>query len=86
MVHSSSSSGVFNAGSGSQTIVFGGTDDDFNVGFLTYHKFRNYEKVIYDTLGEKALSGLSTGAIYYVNTDAPAGMTTISSFVDYNGD
>ena len=29
---------VFNSGSGSQTIVVKGSDD-FNVGFLTYHKF-----------------------------------------------
>ena len=59
---------VFNSGSGSQTIVVTGSDD-FNVGFLTYHKFRNHERVVYDTFGGKALSGLSTGAIYYANTE-----------------
>ena len=75
---------VFNAGAASQTIAVT-SDDDYNVGFLTYHKFRNHERVIYDTFGEKALAGLSTGAIYYVNTNAPAGMTTISSFVGYAG-
>ena len=61
------------------------THDDYNVGFLTYHKFRNYEQVVYDTFGEKALAGLSTGAVYYVNTENVAGLTTISSFVGYAG-
>ena len=86
---------VFNSGSGSQTVAITttivknslgiNTEGNYNVGFLTYHKLRNYEKVIYDTLGEKALSGLSTGAVYYVNTDAPTGITTISSWLDYDG-
>ena len=34
---------------------------------------------------EKNLSGLSTGAVYYVNTENVAGLTTISSFVGYAG-
>jgi len=75
---------VFNSGSGSQTIVVKGSDD-FNVGFLTYHKFRNHEQVIYDTFGEKALAGLSTGAVYYVNTSTPTGMTEIDTWVGYAG-
>ena len=75
---------VFNAGGGSQTIVVTGSDD-FNVGFLTYHKFRNYERLVYDTFSEKALAGFSTGAIYYINTNAPTGMTTISTWVGYAG-
>jgi hypothetical protein len=75
---------VFNAGAGSQTVAIT-THDDYNVGFLTYHKFRNYEQVVYDTFGEKALAGLSTGAVYYVNTENVAGLTTISSFVGYAG-
>ena len=75
---------VFNSGSGSQTVAIT-THDDYNVGFLTYHKFRNYERVVYDTFSEVALSGLSTGAIYYVNTENVAGLTTISSWVGYAG-
>ena len=75
---------VFNSGSGSQTIVVTGSDD-FNVGFLTYHKFRNHERVVYDTFGGKALSGLSTGAIYYVNTQNVAGLTTMATWVGYGG-
>ena len=86
---------VFNSGSGSQTVAITttivknslgiNTEGNYNVGFLTYHKFRNYERVIYDTLGEKGLSGLSTGAIYYINTDAPTGITTISTWLGNDG-
>ena len=36
------------------------------IGFTTYHKFRNGERVEYKTFGEKSLTGLSTGAIYHV--------------------
>jgi len=74
---------VFNAGPLSQTVAITttvvknslgiNTEGNYNVGFLTYHKFRNYERVIYDTFGEKALSGFDTGAFYYVNTTQPDG-------------
>ena len=86
---------VFNAGSLSQTVglntdvatnalgitTYGG----YNVGFLTYHKFRNYERVVYETSGEKALSGLDTGAVYYVNTQNVGNWSTIDSWVGYGG-
>ena len=36
------------------------------IGFTTYHKFRNGERVEYQTFGKKSLTGLSTGSIYYV--------------------
>ena len=36
------------------------------IGFTTYHKFRDGERVEYKTFGNKSLTGLSTGAIYYV--------------------
>ena len=78
---------VFNAGSGSQTIAVT-SDDDYNVGFLTYHKFRNHERIVYDTFGEKSLAGLDTGATYYVNTDqryGQTGLTTITSWTGYAG-
>ena len=78
---------VFNAGSGSQTIAIT-SDDDYNVGFLTYHKFRNHERIVYDTFGEKSLAGLDTGATYYVNTDQRyehTGLTTITSWTGYAG-
>ena len=38
------------------------------IGFSTYHKFRNAEKVIYKTDGQEAVAGLSTDALYYVQT------------------
>ena len=89
---------VFNAGSLSQTVAFGteivknslgiNTDGGYNVGFLTYHKFRNNERIVYDTFGEKGLVGLDTGAVYYVNTQQrydTTGFTTITSWVGYGG-
>ena len=36
------------------------------IGFTTYHKFRIGERVRYETHGKKSLTGLTTGAIYYV--------------------
>ena len=38
------------------------------VGFSTYHKFRNNEKVIYKTDGQTAVLGLTTDATYYAST------------------
>ena len=83
---------VFNAGNLSQTVAIA-TDviydnPGYNVGFLTYHKFRNNERVVYDTFGEKGLVGLDTGAVYYVNTQQrydTTGFTTITSWVGYAG-
>ena len=37
------------------------------IGFNTYHKFRDYEKVIYQPNGQVPITGLSTGAEYYVD-------------------
>ena len=71
---------VFNAGPLSGTIGITTTSGDYNVGFLTYHKFRNYERVVYETGGEKALAGLDTGAVYYVNVDNTAGVTTVQNW------
>ena len=48
--------------------------DDNTIGFSTYHKFRNGEKVIYKTNGETAIGGISTDAIYYVHN---VGVSTI---------
>ena len=48
--------------------------DDNTIGFSTFHKFRNGEKVIYETNGETAIGGISTGAVYYVHT---VGVSTI---------
>ena len=60
------------------------------IGFSTYHKFRDYEKVIYKTNKQTALSGLTTDASYHVSVvnastirlhnkekDAIAGINTV---------
>jgi hypothetical protein len=41
------------------------------IGFSTYHKFRNSERVIYKTSGQKAVGGLSTDSSYYVSVTNP---------------
>ena len=56
---------IFNSGSGSQTVAITttivknslgiNTECNYNVGFLTYHKFRNHEQVVYDTLGGSSI-------------------------------
>ena len=37
------------------------------IGFSSYHKFRDYEKVLYLTEGQTSVGGISTNAQYYVN-------------------
>jgi hypothetical protein len=41
------------------------------VGFNTYHKFRNTERIIYDTQGQKGVGGLSTDSSYFVSVQSP---------------
>jgi len=62
-----------------------------SIGFSTYHKFRNAEKIIYKTNGQQAIGGIVTNSSYYVsipdlytvklhNTydDALSGINTVS--------
>ena len=65
-------------------VLFNATSDaarvdltDSTIGFSTYHKFRNGEKVIYKTDGQTAVGGISTDAIYYVHT---VGVSTIKLY------
>ncbi len=37
------------------------------IGFSTYHKFRDFESIIYLTQGQSGVGGLSTNAKYFVN-------------------
>jgi len=37
------------------------------IGFSTYHKFRDLEKVVYKTDGQKAIVGLVTDSVYYAS-------------------
>ena len=48
--------------------------EDNTIGFSTFHKFSNGEKVIYRTNGGTAIGGISTDAIYYVHT---VGVSTV---------
>jgi len=55
----------FNSQGTSQEVGFGTTVS--TIGFSTYHKFRNAEKVLYITDNQKGISGLTTDAPYYVS-------------------
>ena len=61
------------------------------IGFSTYHKFRNIERVVYKTDGQTAITGLVTDSQYYVESvdastiklynnegDAISGLNTVS--------
>ena len=50
---------------------------DSTIGFSTFHKFRNGEKVVYKTFGQTAVTGIVTDAIYYVHT---VGVSTIKLY------
>jgi hypothetical protein len=41
------------------------------IGFSTYHKFRNAEKVIYITNDQKGVGGISTYSSYFVSVQSP---------------
>ena len=55
--------------SGIGTVGFG--SDASTIGFTTYHKLRNGERVVYKTFGERAILGLSTDAVYHVSVQSP---------------
>ena len=37
------------------------------IGFSSYHKFRDFERVVYQTEGQTSVGGITTNAQYYVN-------------------
>jgi hypothetical protein len=41
------------------------------IGFTTFHKFRNAERVIYTTSNQRGVGGLSTDSSYYVSVQSP---------------
>jgi len=55
---------------------------DNTIGFSTYHKFRNTERVIYRTDGQTAVSGLSTDSEYYVETVDASTIKLYNNFGD----
>ena len=79
----------------SQSAVSVSLGTGYNVGFSTYHKFRNAEAITYRTAGQKSVGGISTDTTYFASVinpttvrlhllqrDAIAGINTIqlSSF------
>jgi len=60
-----SPTGLSTVATGIGSVGFGSTGS--TIGFSTFHKFRNGERVVYKTFGEKAISGLSTDAVYHVS-------------------
>ena len=62
-----------------------------SIGFSTYHRFRDYEEVVYQTSGQRAIAGLTTNSSYFVKStdlqnlqlfnsrsDAVSGINTIN--------
>ena len=56
---------LFNA-NGSQVSLNNDT-----IGFSTYHKFRNAEKIIYITNDQRGVGGISTDSSYFVSVQSP---------------
>jgi hypothetical protein len=52
------------------------------IGFGSYHKFRDYEEVIYITNGQTAVSGLSTNSTYFVRPEDAYKVKLYKSFQD----
>jgi hypothetical protein len=42
-----------------------------SIGFTTFHKFRNAERIIYKTNSQRVVGGLSTDSSYYVAVQSP---------------
>jgi hypothetical protein len=55
---------------------------DNTIGFSTYHKFRNAEKVIYTTGNQRGVGGLSTNSTYYVSVQSPIQLTLHNTLDD----
>ena len=86
---------VFNAGAASTNVRL---EPNNTIGFSTFHKFRDFERIIYNTYGSTSITGISTNSFYYVNvvdpytiklhkseSDAISGINTIS-FTAYGND
>ena len=68
------------------------------IGFSTFHKFRDYEKIVYLTNSQTSVGGISTGSFYHVGivddktiklyknqSDSISGINTISLFTPFTG-
>ena len=76
----------FNAGVSSSIIGQTGNINTVTntIGFSTYHKFRDNERVIYDTKSQEGIIGLTTGAFYHVNVVDDYNITLHNTFDDSN--
>jgi len=59
----------FNSQSNASLVGLGSTLS--TIGFSTYHKFTNSERVIYKVNGQTSVGGLSTDSSYYVSVQTP---------------
>ena len=79
-----------NQGKDGDVFIQAGSATTSLIGFSTYHKFRDYEKIVYDPQKQTALSGFTTDSFYHVNVvdattirlhetedDAIAGINTV---------
>ena len=57
----------FVAGEGNSGITTGTASDESTIGFSTYHKFRNVEKVIYKTNNQPGVAGIVTNSEYFLS-------------------
>jgi len=55
---------IFDASSPSEVGI---GSDVSTIGFTTYHKFRNAERVVYKTFGSPSVVGLNTNSVYYIS-------------------
>jgi len=55
-----------NQGSSGNVFIQAGSATTSLIGFSTYHKFRDYEEVVYNPGKQTALTGLTTGSLYHV--------------------
>jgi hypothetical protein len=67
-----------------QKNVTTGNSTASKIGFSTYHKFRNGERVIYKTNGYSSVGGISTNASYYVSVKSPTEIQLHSNIEQFN--
>ena len=49
------------------------------IGFSTYHKFRDFEQVVYDTQNQRGITGLTTSSTYFVSVQDEFNIKLLSS-------
>ena len=55
--------------------------NSYEIGFGTFHKFSDFEEVVYKNAGQKNVGGLSTDSSYFVSS---VGLTTVKLFPTQN--